>query len=119
MSPVSTVSTPGEEVASTPLSQYSSSSGSGSRRHCSGSSSDGGGGLVGGSPGTSGGGGPLVGATPPATPDLPSPVNTVQATKTALIKEGLKHQIKCKLQAAGVGPDQLLLETKLVKEEVS
>lgn len=77
----------------------------------------GGGGLVGGSPGTSGMGGPLAGASPPSTPDLPSPVNTVEATKSALIKEGLKLQIRSKLQAAGVDtPESLLDETKIFKD---
>ncbi|KAK3867079.1 hypothetical protein Pcinc_027441 [Petrolisthes cinctipes] len=78
----------------------------------------GGGGLVGGSPGTSGIGGPLAGVSPPSTPDLPSPVNTLEATKTALIKEGLKLQIRCKLQAAGVGtPESILEDTKFIKDE--
>lgn len=78
----------------------------------------GGGGLVGGSPGTSGIGGPLAGASPPSTPDLPSPVNTIEATKTALIKEGLKLQIRSKLQAAGVDtPESLLEDTKYFKDE--
>ena len=77
----------------------------------------GGGGLVGGSPGTSGMGGPLAGVSPPSTPDLPSPVNTVEATKSALIKEGLKLQIRSKLQAAGVdNPHPLYDETKIFKD---
>ncbi|XP_042860633.1 activating transcription factor 3-like [Penaeus japonicus] len=78
----------------------------------------GGGGLVGGSPGTSGMGGPLAGSSPPSTPDLPSPVSTVEATKSALIKEGLKLQIRTKLQAAGVdNHDNFLDESKLIKGE--
>lgn len=73
---------------------------------------------MGGSPGTSGIGGPLAGASPPSTPDLPSPVNTIEATKTALIKEGLKLQIRSKLQAAGVDtPESLLEDTKYFKDD--
>jgi len=79
----------------------------------------GGGGFVGGSPGTSGGYGPLAGASPPSTPDLPSPVSSMEATKTALIKEGLKLQIRTKLQAAGFGASSLYDENKHIKEEMT
>lgn len=73
---------------------------------------------MGGSPGTSGMGGPLAGSSPPSTPDLPSPVSTVEATKSALIKEGLKLQIRTKLQAAGVdSPENFLEDSKGIKSE--
>ncbi|XP_076034275.1 uncharacterized protein LOC143021015 [Oratosquilla oratoria] len=149
LSPVSDATTPGEEVAAAPLDGSTTPAGTpvdarqrgglmgvdlgwgrclvgGDRGVEGGGGGDGGGGggmcrggLVGGSPGTSGLRGPLMGSSPPATPDLPSPVTTVQATKTALIKEGLKHQIRTKLQAAGVGPEFILTDSKLVKEENS
>ncbi|KAB7495835.1 Transforming protein v-Fos/v-Fox [Armadillidium nasatum] len=63
---------------------------------------------------------PTTPGTPsPPVPELKSPVNTVEATKSALIKEGLKIQIKSKLLSAGVEPNEILSETKYVKEEVS
>lgn len=110
-SPVSDLSSPGDEFGSIGRKQ-------GDMRHLAEAmGSCGEGGLVGGSPGTSGMGGPLAGASPPSTPDLPSPVNTVEATKSALIKEGLKLQIRSKLQAAGVDtPESLLDETKIFKD---
>ncbi|KAG0715089.1 Transforming protein v-Fos/v-Fox [Chionoecetes opilio] len=121
-SPVSDLSSPGDESAAGTFVSLSGKRGDGryladamgltSRYPCGG-----GGGLVGGSPGTSGLGGPLAGASPPSTPDLPSPVSTLEATKSALIKEGLKLQIRSKLQAAGVDtPESLLDETKIFKD---
>ncbi|XP_045112714.1 protein fosB-like isoform X2 [Portunus trituberculatus] len=110
-SPVSDLSSPGDEFGSIGRKQ------SDMRHLAEAMGSCGEGGLVGGSPGTSGMGGPLAGASPPSTPDLPSPVNTVEATKSALIKEGLKLQIRSKLQAAGVDtPESLLDETKIFKD---
>lgn len=110
-SPVSDLSSPGDEFGSIGRKQ------SDVRHLTEAMGSCGEGGLVGGSPGTSGMGGPLAGASPPSTPDLPSPVNTVEATKSALIKEGLKLQIRSKLQAAGVDtPESLLDETKIFKD---
>lgn len=79
----------------------------------------GGGGLAGGSPGTSFGYGPLAGASPPSTPDLPSPVSSMEATKSALIKEGLKLQIRTKLQSAGIPPLLMYDDTKMIKEEMT
>lgn len=122
-SPVSDLSSPGDEsVAGTFGSVYNKRSDARQLADAMGVTSSyprggGGGGLVGGSPGTSGMGGPLAGASPPSTPDLPSPVNTVEATKSALIKEGLKLQIRSKLQAAGVDATESLLdETKIFKD---
>ena len=57
--------------------------------------------------------------SPPVPPELPSPVSTLEATKTALIKEGLKHQIKSKLQAAGKRDELTPLESVRIKEESS
>ncbi|XP_071515323.1 uncharacterized protein Atf3 isoform X2 [Panulirus ornatus] len=127
LSPISDISSPSEESAATPVTTACRNRDDLTTRHLtdptgatSGFSGNGGGGggLVGGSPGTSGMGGPLAGASPPSTPDLPSPVNTVEATKSALIKEGLKLQIRSKLQAAGVeSPESLLEDTKFIKNE--
>lgn len=115
LSPTSDLSSPGEETATTcNLTSPTLAHQMGVACRFPGS----GGGLVGGSPGTSGLGGPLTGASPPSTPDLPSPVTTMEATKSLLIKEGLKLQIRCKLQAAGVGsPDELLDDRKFIKDE--
>ncbi|KAF2363207.1 Basic-leucine zipper domain [Trinorchestia longiramus] len=55
--------------------------------------------------------------------DLPSPVNTVEATRSALIKEGLKLQITSKLQQTGTDPEALLkpdpavVKTELTRED--
>ncbi|XP_069944169.1 activating transcription factor 3 isoform X3 [Cherax quadricarinatus] len=129
LSPISDMSSPGEESTVTSLSSMCHGREDSITRRMSDpvaanggfpGGGGGGGGLVGGSPGTSGMGGPLAGASPPSTPDLPSPVNTVEATKSALIKEGLKLQIRTKLQAAGVDtPESILEDTKYIKDENS
>lgn len=125
LSPASDLSSPGEETAAGALGIPCSKQGDarhlaeamGAVTSFAGGGGGGGGGLVGGSPGTSGMGGPLAGASPPSTPDLPSPVDTVKVTKSRLIKEGLKVQIRTKLQAAGVDTaDSLLDETKVFKD---
>lgn len=138
LSPISDFCSPSEESAAMPLNaartgrldtssstmaasqleQLQSPTASGFPSSGGGGGGGGGGGLVGGSPGTSGTGGPLAGASPPSTPDLPSPVNTVEATKSALIKEGLKLQIRTKLQAAGFeNPDPYYGDLKYIKDE--
>lgn len=125
LSPTSDLSSPGEETAAGALGAVCSKQND--TRHLAEAMGAvtsytsgvgcGGGGLVGGSPGTSGMGGPLAGASPPSTPDLPSPVDTVKVTKSRLIKEGLKVQIRTKLQAAGVdAAESLLDETKIFKD---
>ncbi|CAL4089374.1 unnamed protein product [Meganyctiphanes norvegica] len=128
LSPVSDVSSPAEEfkplvsspsIESRPPFELQSP---GRERYNSGGSvcgAGGGGGLVSGSPGHSCGYGPLAGASPPSTPDLPSPVSSMEATKSALIKEGLKLQIRTKLQAAGFGPSSIYDESKSIKEEMT
>lgn len=125
LSPASDLSSPGEETAASVLGVGCSKANDirhladamGAVTTYAGGGGCGGGGLVGGSPGTSGMGGPLAGASPPSTPDLPSPVDTVKVTKSRLIKEGLKVQIRTKLQAAGVDTAESLLdETKIFKD---
>lgn len=125
LSPASDLSSPGEETAASALGVGCSKQSDlrhladamGAITSYTGGGGGGGGGLVGGSPGTSGMGGPLAGASPPSTPDLPSPVDTVKVTKSRLIKEGLKVQIRTKLQAAGVdAAESLLDETKIFKD---
>ncbi|XP_047741680.1 activating transcription factor 3 isoform X2 [Hyalella azteca] len=55
--------------------------------------------------------------------DLPSPVSTVEATRSALIKEGLKLQITSKLHQTGTCPESLLkpdpavVKTELTQED--
>lgn len=57
---------------------------------------------------------PTSDGSPPPPPaggggcELPSPVSTVEATMSALIKEGLKQQITTKLKQTGIGPEELL-----------
>jgi len=80
-------------------------------------------------PSPDGGGGgfqPHLGPPPPLTSDLASPVSTVEATRSALIKEGLKLTITSKLQQGAAStpvseaffvPDTTVVKTEQLTAE--